>query len=559
MTKKPYAYILILALLVSIELISIGFPEGRSAGLAAKTYITQYLCALLAGLYLYAKTLKEAYNKKEKVYFFSSIFILALLVFPVGNINFADISYESALQVKAGIEGYSKKDFNYYGRGFIDYPARQYLIVALPALISGESIFSLHLGYAQFFILGYFLLSAGLYQHGKLSGRAANVSLYPIIFLLSTPAISEFYLIFEQTILPASLAMICIGSFLLFYKKASTLNILLVAWCGSLLPYFYTPAKALIPLYILLLFFIKPNNYKDQSQTGLKLTLFLYSLFFAVVFVFVFFEKSSEGTKHITDGFSILQFIGSFWGIIKSNQLGWEFIYGFFGPLNLLVFAYVLASLLNLNKKNDLIICFWFVLVLFFAAFLRGYTSYDMIYKMTFRSLIVFPVVYFFFVEFVTRSNRLLRVLKKDVVLLSVLLLLFSCLVYNTKSERHYMKYMNHITPMKHVISKIQNDIDSLPREDVQILFFHPEGSIMGNFYDYSAYFFDDIEVHYATDIRFQPKNKREHIFRYALDGTVGVDKEENGYEPVEFVDWRLGKNLRFYKHVIKNSLESGS
>ena len=93
----------------------------------------------------------------------------------MGNIYHLQVNYEAAGQLASFLKYHiHKPDWGYTQPGYLEYPALQDIIVAIPSLLFGNHVLWLHLGYAIVFSLGVLCFFLGvrhyfsIKQHGEL-------------------------------------------------------------------------------------------------------------------------------------------------------------------------------------------------------------------------------------------------------------------------------------------------------------------------------------------------------------------------------------------------------
>ncbi len=170
----------------------------------------------------------------------------------IGSVDSREISHEASIQVATGLKFLAEPDGGVQRHGFFEYPARQYSVVALPALFFGRNLIALRAGYAGIFLLGLFVFYAGLRSalrgHGE-RASAVGASLGMLLPLCFGHLV--FWLrMAEQSILPASLTLFALGWALLFASRGAAAGACAVGlgWTTALLPMCYPPALASVAL-----------------------------------------------------------------------------------------------------------------------------------------------------------------------------------------------------------------------------------------------------------------------------------------------------------------------
>ncbi|MBR2766416.1 MAG: hypothetical protein IKE03_10615, partial [Blautia sp.] len=86
------------------------------------------------------------------------LLLTGILLACLNNLQISDINPDAATQLAAGLDALEEPDWNYTGNAFLGYPSRQYVLAALPSLLFGRSVFSMHLGFAIPFLVSLGLL-----------------------------------------------------------------------------------------------------------------------------------------------------------------------------------------------------------------------------------------------------------------------------------------------------------------------------------------------------------------------------------------------------------------
>ena len=269
--------ILIVYFLISSMLEILAYAAGGVFSVLA-AWVWLLTALFLGGLFLYY-TGKQVYKDiKGKKYFVSlGFFVLVLLFFSfIGNISYSDINPDAAQQAAAGLDSFSHADLNYTGKAFLGYPERQYTIAAIPALLFGRGIWTLHAGFGLYFIVGLTVLFFGLRTWLKSRDMKEEYALLPCFSLLCFPFITEYYQNFEQAIIPVSLTMLAIGLYLKLLIHNDIKLYIAIAWTGCLMADSYTPVLAsmgLLTVFILLLERLKGKKPQKEIKEDIKAPL----------------------------------------------------------------------------------------------------------------------------------------------------------------------------------------------------------------------------------------------------------------------------------------------
>jgi hypothetical protein len=172
---------------------------------------------------------------------------VALVLFDVNGYGYTQINDEGLQQVTSGLDLMSgRRDLGLFSVGFLGYPARQYLLAAMPSRIFGRGLVTLRVGFGGFYLLGYlsFLSCAWGYLEARkswrpmllasLAGMLVALGSYPLLFAR----------LFEQTTVPLSLMLLFLSGLLLFLSRPGPLSGVWFLWALGLMPYSYTPSLA---------------------------------------------------------------------------------------------------------------------------------------------------------------------------------------------------------------------------------------------------------------------------------------------------------------------------
>lgn len=141
----------------------------------------------------------------------------------------------------------STSDHAFRGTCLFGYPARQFLLPAIPSLLFGRSQLLLNLGGDIYFLLGVLIFGGGVIRYRRADAGAGLLAALLLTVFLHVYFWSHFILIYEQSIFPLSFALIG-GGLLLYYLSGETAALPLG---GLLLLYLiesYTPSLAVYSL-----------------------------------------------------------------------------------------------------------------------------------------------------------------------------------------------------------------------------------------------------------------------------------------------------------------------
>lgn len=221
-----------------------GWAGGTAAWLAPRLWLAQGLVLAAAAAWLAGRAVVDDLRHRR---WLGSACLLAALVpafWGIGGTSTVTIHHEATQQVALGLENLGRSDLGYVESGFIHYPSRQYLLLALPARVLGRTVLALRLGFALVFTLAALTLFAAL--HAWLRQRGAEPALAGIT-VLAVPAFPfafRFLRAFEQSMLPMCLAMAAVGLVLLCHLRLTPWRLAALTWVGGLLGASYTPSLA---------------------------------------------------------------------------------------------------------------------------------------------------------------------------------------------------------------------------------------------------------------------------------------------------------------------------
>ena len=258
--------ILIIYFLVSSMLEILAYAAGGFFAVVA-AWAWMITSVILGILFLY-NTGKQAYRDiKGKKYFVSFGFLVLVFLFFsfIGNIAYSDINPDAAQQAAAGLDSFASADLNYTGKAFLGYPVRQYTIAAIPALLFGRGIWTLHAGFGLYFIVGLTVFFLGLRSWLKSKDMKEEYALVPCLSLLCFPFITEYFQNFEQAIIPVSLTMLAIGLYLKLLVHTDFKLYIAIVYTGCLMADSYTPVLASMGLLIVFILLMN-NRFKSESD-----------------------------------------------------------------------------------------------------------------------------------------------------------------------------------------------------------------------------------------------------------------------------------------------------
>jgi len=160
-----FSHWLILGLVVILCLLEIGayLTQGVIPVIASRAWALMGVTYFAAtGMLIGGSLLSDL--RKGKVVFALLVIGLGIMVFyRLGDIYHLAINYESAGQLASFLKyNIHKPDWAYTLTAYLGYPARQFIIPAIPSLLFGNDVFWLQFGYAILFYSGVLCFFSGV-------------------------------------------------------------------------------------------------------------------------------------------------------------------------------------------------------------------------------------------------------------------------------------------------------------------------------------------------------------------------------------------------------------
>ncbi|MBP5185087.1 MAG: hypothetical protein J6113_08270 [Lachnospiraceae bacterium] len=454
---------------------------------------------------------------KTKKLLTDAAFLLILLPFiiTIGNLSFSDISPESALQIQAGFEAAAKRDLGYTETAFIGYPARQYVLAAVPSVLFGKSVLTFHLGYAYMFLLGMVCFFRGIREKLRKEGYNESLALIPVSMIAAFPFITEYYMFFEQTIMPVSLALLGVSFFFFTEDSENPAEFLFLGWIGALMSVSYVPALAGLGLLLAALglrALIALIKKKKASVTYVLLNLgcfFYVGAAGAATFIVGRTDRVSEHQDVLSHPVQyLLQLFGrtffgegvDFWGIFIAFTI-----------------VYIILGLVGVFKIWGVMCSLWFIGVIVVADYLVGYREYDRITNMQ-RQMVLVPVLA---VCLFNAGLLLYKKLKLDAKLgqkvkkigfVLVVAVFFATGLFNFQRKHHSFYYFSYIQPLKTIMAWID---ETNPLENKKLLLI-TDSKLERNIQDYKYFYPESTKAKAVGTAEFDGKTAYDYIFTEA-------------------------------------------
>ena len=536
---------------------------------------------------VFCKMCMLLYKKvKEKKYFIVIAFLFLLFIFfcHIGNLRYSDISFESTQQVAYGLDSFNVKDLNYTKSTFLGlYNNRQYVLVAIPALIFGRNIWTLHAGFGFMFLFGLSVLFLEVMEFIKEKKLKEEYALIPCYSFLTFVFITEYYLIFEQTLIPVSLSMILVAFYLRFIRNPSLKNIVFLSWVGCFLSRTYTPSLAIFGLLLVFLVlcvldnllkngkvlkkhcvlkkiindksFGIINNNKEKRSFNLEI---IFLIFFLIIFFLVPIIFGTNDNKFLFD------FNGALFEAIIASWVNFftDSSASFLGVFSIVIIFYMVFSLLFRFKIYDFVISCWVLGVIVFSDYMVGYTVYEECSIMQ-RDMLVIPVlvvaIFIIVIGYIKKYNIVI-----SNFVIAVILIVFTFFgVYNFGQKHQSFLYLDNVFSVKYLISYIEDTLDkyNIDAKDEFVLVVLTDNDLLKNIDDYAKFFFPNVKVQY--NLKEDNKVMKNNNSNILIFSDYKIDLSDNGYDLLQnkmsllkeshkkYLDRRTKTGVVWYRKVL--------
>jgi hypothetical protein len=219
--------------------------KGWVSLLASRIWFAYLILFFVLSAKVSFETVISDIKEKNWISFVTLLYMLSLVFRDCGNINVVNINYEAAQQVAAGLDAFLAPDFQYTELGFLGYPMRQYIILAIPSVLLGRSPFALHFAFDVLMGFGVLLMYSGLRRVFKdIIKVPAVFSSLPLLAVFTSPYIQNFIRVREQVIIPPALMLMAAGWLILLFADFSFEAIICSAFAAGFLGSSYTPGLA---------------------------------------------------------------------------------------------------------------------------------------------------------------------------------------------------------------------------------------------------------------------------------------------------------------------------
>lgn len=482
---------------------------------------------------------KVIYDVKEGNFILILGFLLIFGIFcaVIFSRYYSDISPEASIQLADGLEGLEKADWNYTGTGFLGYPAKQYILASAPTLILGRNVFAAHLGFAYLFLIGFILLFFELRNLTKIYELPEYFALLPCAALITFPYITEYYRIFEQTIMPVSFCMICTSMYIRYLLKHDAFSIMMMAFSGGMLSGSYTPALSCVPLIVLFLL-LNATGYWQKSGISKRKPAYSITpdisliIYIAGCFTVSLLTGRNDRATVLLDNLDIFE-------LIKKSIP--EFLMDvnarFFGVLISVSLIYIILSLLLQLHLYNFIISGWILAVSISAHFLGGYAVSSSESVIMQRCMVFIPVlitsIYLIIVRLFLFNGY--KIKKLFIPIMYVFMVAVG--LYNFTAQHKFFTYLSLIRPVIPMLNHIDETLknEGLSTDDTFGILLYSDNTYIHNLNDYTCYYYpnavckvfkmDELDSIYEDSVEFIIPALREK-----LNSTSASEGAENTY-----------------------------
>src|SRR4051812_1080942 len=379
---------IIAGLLVTLCLLEIAayLTHGAFSVIASRAWAFMGIAYFTATAILIVGALLRDLRRRNFVFALLVIGLGIMVFYRLGNIYHLQINYESAEELASFLtDNVRKPDWGYTAAAFVGYPARQFIIVAIPSLLFGNEVFWLQFGYAIVFFSGVLCLFLGVRHYFAIKQHGELWALFTVLSCFTFPYLIQYLYSMEQTILPIAFVMHALGWFLLSFERLTAGRAVIVAWISGLLGTCYTPALAawmLVQVFFLLLL-LREVRRRRRNQIVLWASVWIYTLTFGLCS----FVTRIDLRLTPKPGHSIESLLTA----LKVVFLGHPQEY--MPPLvAILVAIFLLLALTARLGFIKWITAAWLLAVIYFSATSGGYAQYDPVYTL-YRSILLIPIM----------------------------------------------------------------------------------------------------------------------------------------------------------------------
>jgi hypothetical protein len=209
-----FSHWMILGLVVILCLLEIGayLTQGVIPVIASRAWALMGVTYFAATAILIARALLSDLRQRKCVFALLVIGLGIMVFYRLGDIYHLEINYESAGQLASFLKyNIHKPDWAYTLPGYLGYPARQFIIPAIPSLLFGNDVFWLQLGYAILFYSGVLCFFLGVRHYFSIKQHGELWALFTVLSCFTFPYLMQYLHNMEQVMLPRMLCHARLG------------------------------------------------------------------------------------------------------------------------------------------------------------------------------------------------------------------------------------------------------------------------------------------------------------------------------------------------------------
>lgn len=375
-------------LLVILSLLEIAayLTHGAIPVVASRAWALMGIAYFAATWILLVGALVSDLRKRQFVFALLVIGLGIMVFYRLGDMYHLQINYESAKELATFLkDNIHKAAWGYTEGAFVGYPARQFIIVAVPSLLYGHEVFWLQFGYAILFYSGVLVFFLGVRHYFSIKQHGELWALFTVLSCFTFPYLMRYLYSMEQTLLPIAFVMHALGWFLLSLEGLTAGRAMVLAWISGMLGTSYTPDLAawiLFQIFFLLLF-LRAARHARRAQIVLWVSVWAYTLTFGLCsFVTRTDIRLTPQPGHAAQ--SLLTGLKTFF--LGRPQ---EYMFPVLAIPVAIFFLLALTGRLGLVKW---ITGGWLLAVVYFSVTSAGYAPYDPVYTL-YRSILLIPIM----------------------------------------------------------------------------------------------------------------------------------------------------------------------
>lgn len=243
--------------------------HGIFAAAAGRIWVAHSLFFLVSSAVLIGWTLGQDLRDRR----FLPLLVFAGLTYLIfagtGGVEDVNLNGEAAQQLAAGLDLSASRDLGYTKGAFLAYPARQYVVAAVPSMLLGRGIWPLRLGYAIPVWAGMLVCYCGLRALFASWGADTRLAAVTVLSFFTFPYVFGFLQRYEQTALPLAFAMQAIGWGLLCLVRPTPFRFASLLWPCGMVATTYTPGVAFWGLCLVFFVGLAHSRWREHRPEAL--------------------------------------------------------------------------------------------------------------------------------------------------------------------------------------------------------------------------------------------------------------------------------------------------